>query len=1027
MTEKIIAEDIQSIAKLLKRGGFLVDLEDDKTIQVSSGDSVVKLKYANGMIHISDGEVLDRLSVLKVLTGNPSWVDVLFIAAFERATEKLIHKRDPQATVSITKKSNNKFVIKYEDQPIITIQPDASFVTISGVSNEWDNEIPTIISTIDDELPIYFWTIPVEWTVNATPIIDPDLDMIPEEVEGIDWIDYVREYIASSPTLLSIMEKLINSFFKQGGWLEQFARERGIPYQERTSQIKMAKQVLHTLLSNDKKLIVEAPTGTGKTFAYLVPVYIIAWMIRRTIESQVASGLLNSAFLQIHYRVAISTHTITLQKQIYVKDLPVIEEIFKNNLMFTLSYALAMGRNNYICLRQTDEYLSSLEKSTKGKLRGINDEVIKRRQDFVSYVRSLIEEAKLEHGLVDELMNWLGDSYHDIFFDMKEHIQSDRKNTLKDKCPFKEQCFYYNNKEKWQSANILIMNHYLLTLALGLKPAYFKTICGIIVDEGHHFPEVVRQQRGRIDFSISGIIHSVEKRMKRFHEIKDWLKGQGIPYRLKFLQGMAIIGKEVHDEYLKKLDVAEKKVSELKLIIEKISESDADQIMHSAKMLDNEGKIKNNKSSLYIPIKPIGIIEENFRFLNETDIIRIIKNLHDVLNKLKAGIQNVEHAMGNLIDVLLHGYEKVWLDLPSNEAGSLREYIKTLEESVSEFFSAYITSIKEFIDKLQDAIEVIQGFASEEDCSKYAYWIEIRRDKRSKQKRKYVIKLQKQAVFSGDLCRELITSATFPFVFTSATMTTLGSFNFFLSSAGLREFVDNIIMEKLPPAFDYESQMKILVPVDAPNVKTEPRKNLKKDDDYIEYLVNHLGRWLVASKGQALVLFTSVDMMRLVYERVKDYVYNKGIDIYIQDNGMSRDMLLKTFKQNRHSVLFATKTFWEGIDIQGDSLQLLVITRIPFPNPSDINEKALEKCFNQQEISKFMEYDLPMAGMLLQQAVGRLIRSETDSGIVIITDSRIIDERKRYSYALQRSLPVPVEPVLSQKIEQLLKKTIRRD
>ncbi len=1017
MAFEFVDWEISKISDYLADKGLSVKSVEDSNIKINSYDNEVIVKRGSNTLHISEGRILDKISVLKVLTGNPSWIDDGFITAFQKSTEKLIKARDPQANIYVEKKSNRKFILTYEDQPIIVIKPDDSFIVVSGVSNEWDTEILNILSNIEEELPLFFFNIPFEWTVLAQPIIDPELWTVEMEDADTDPMQLVIDYIASSPTLQDLMNQIIDLFFRQGGWLEQYAIKRGIPYQERESQIKMAKQVLDTLLKSQQKLIIEAPTGTGKTFAYLVPVYVLAWIINRTIQSHVALGLIDNVFNQLNYRIAISTHTITLQKQIYSKDLPVIDEIFKNKLMFSLSYAIAMGRNNYVCLRQTHEYLDSLENSTKGKLTGIDEEVIQRKKSFVALVRNIIEERGLEHGFIDELKNLLWDNYEDLFFDMQDNIQSDSKNTLKDQCPFREQCFYYTNKEKWQNANILIMNHYLLAFALDLFPSYFKNIYGIIVDEGHHFPEVVRKQKGEVDFSISGIVRSLEKKMKRFQEIRDWLKGQGIPYRLKFLQNMSFIGKHVYDKYAKKLEEVNKKIISLKMTIDNISES---RIMPVVDIMVDS---KKQKDTFVIPIKPIDAIGNYISHISLDDIKNILINVEAILSDLKVVVQNVRNAMGHLTDILLKGYEKALYDIPSNESESLRKYIEILDKSIDDQFSSYEMTIQSFIDNLRNAQQIIEGEKSDEDCSKFAYWIELRRDKRSKRKNKYNIKLQKQAVFSGDLCRETISGTLMPFVFTSATMTTLDKFDFFMSSAGLDPFTDTITTEKLPPAFDYESQMEILVPIDAPNVK----KNVKQADEYINFLVNNLKKWLVASQGQALVLFTSISMMRTVYEQVKDYLLSRGIEVYMQDNGMSRDMLLKTFKQKRFSVLFATKTFWEGIDVQGDSLQLLIITRLPFPNPSDINEVALAKCLSKQGKDKFIEYDLPVAGMLLRQAVGRLIRSETDSGIVIITDKRITNTNKPYSELLRQTLPTQITSLRSDEIAKRLADKINRD
>ncbi|NPA35053.1 MAG: ATP-dependent DNA helicase [Chlorobi bacterium] len=1004
---------IDELKNHIALNGYSIIDQDPNNLRVSVDNNIVLIEQTDGLLHIRGKDPLSKLSILKTITGNPHWVDKTFLEALQRTAEQMIKSNDPNAIIELEKRAEEEYVLRYDATPIISVKTDSQFLIITGNSPEWDNQIPNLISAIENQLPELFWILPPEWTVVADPMVY-DEDWATPEAHEIEPFEYAMTYIANSQAIINVLNRVIQRFFEKGGWLDKLAQKHNIIYRERQAQSKMAHLVLNTLLKSNKKLVVEAPTGTGKTFAYLVPIYALSWAMDRTIQTHITLNKIPEHFSLVRYRTAVSTYTITLQKQIYAKDLPAIREIFREQLMFDASYSIAMGRNNYICRRQTMEYLSSLQQSISQIIQGTTDEeVIKRKQKFITYIRALVEEGQLDLGTIDELRDAIGEEYDDLFRDLQESIRSDIHNTLKKQCPFHEKCFYYQNKEKWHNADVLVMNHSLLTLALKLKPSYFNTINGIIVDEAHHLPEVIRDQLGRIDLSIYGIRHSVKRRLKRLRDIQDWLKGQAIPHKLQFLRNMSLIGNEIYGDYTKQLQEVYKKTTNLEMLIEKVLSHKTHQIVHHL-----IGKKGSNNGTLIIPIQPIVSVSNSSNF---NDSLTKVK---EVLSDIEIGVRNVADSIEELMRVVRDGYEKAMWNAPSGtEMNSLKNYIDVLAKSFKVFFSGYEESIADFIKQIDKALQKEDN--GDAECVDFAYWIEIKRDNRYKGKNKYIVKLEKQAVSPEKLSSELLGSTLAPIVFTSATLTTLGSFDFFLSMLGLNN-TTQVETHKLPPVFDYESQMEIFVPEDIPDVPKNDH-NVKKANKYIDTLSKVLIEWLGASRGQALVLFTSNTMMRHVYERVEPEMRKKNIKIYMQDDGMSRDTLLKTFKTERYSVLFATKTFWEGIDVQGLSLQLLVITRLPFSNPTDLTEQALDICFRQENKNKFDYYDLPIAGMKLKQAVGRLIRSETDSGIIIITDTRLLPGRRRYSKLLADSLPVEVKPLTTKEITSRIIEKIKRD
>ena len=155
--------------------------------------------------------------------------------------------------------------------------------------------------------------------------------------------------------------------------------------------------------------------------------------------------------------------------------------------------------------------------------------------------------------------------------------------------------------------------------------------------------------------------------------------------------------------------------------------------------------------------------------------------------------------------------------------------------------------------------------------------------------------------------------------------------------------------------------------------------------------------------GKAFVLFTSYRMMDEVYEVVADYLDGLGIASFKQGGEFSRSQMLDVFRQDTNSVLFGTSSFWEGVDVQGESLSNVIITKLPFEVPTHPVMEAKIKQIEERGGNSFMEFSLPEAILRLKQGFGRLIRAKSDTGIVVILDPRVT--AKSYGKQFLASLP----------------------
>ncbi|MEE8110079.1 MAG: ATP-dependent DNA helicase, partial [bacterium] len=209
-------------------------------------------------------------------------------------------------------------------------------------------------------------------------------------------------------------------------------------------------------------------------------------------------------------------------------------------------------------------------------------------------------------------------------------------------------------------------------------------------------------------------------------------------------------------------------------------------------------------------------------------------------------------------------------------------------------------------------------------------------------------------------------------VLTSATLSTGQSFDYIRGRLGL-DAVGEII---LPSPFDHERQAVLFVPKRLPNPNT---------DEWVDALCPLVETFLELCEGRAFVLFTSYRNMRTVHGRLKDRIPHR---VLIQGES-SRALLLDEFRRDPSSVLFATASFWQGVDVQGDALSCVIIDKLPFPSPADPLVEARSEAIEAEGEDAFLTYQVPKAVLALKQGLGRLIRSREDRGLLAVLDSRL--------------------------------------
>ncbi len=248
---------------------------------------------------------------------------------------------------------------------------------------------------------------------------------------------------------------------------------------------------------------------------------------------------------------------------------------------------------------------------------------------------------------------------------------------------------------------------------------------------------------------------------------------------------------------------------------------------------------------------------------------------------------------------------------------------------------------------------------------------------------------------SGPL-REHLYDTLDTLVLTSATLSTDGNFNYVRSRLGLRDDLLEGIHES---HFDFQAQTLMYVPRDLP---------LPSESDFADRAAERIQEILKISKGRALVLFTSYQNLNRVHQHLSsDLPY-----ALFRQGQAPKSILLERFTRDVHSVLLATGSFWQGIDVPGETLSCLIVDKLPFDSPGDPLVAARIEAIRKRGENPFMDYQLPAAIIALKQGLGRLIRSSTDFGILAILDARIVTAR--YGGQFLHSLPaMPVKHDLS--------------
>lgn len=267
------------------------------------------------------------------------------------------------------------------------------------------------------------------------------------------------------------------------------------------------------------------------------------------------------------------------------------------------------------------------------------------------------------------------------------------------------------------------------------------------------------------------------------------------------------------------------------------------------------------------------------------------------------------------------------------------------------------------------------------------YWIE------QFGRKKQHIKLVCAPVDVGPMLRAELFEQVGTVVLASATLAVgKQSFDFIRTRLGLTQGNE----KKLGSPFNFREQARLILPAEMPDPTEQPAQ-------FEQAVCERIKKYVLQTEGRAFVLFTSYKMLNACAERLTPWLAQQKLSLYSQGDGTPRSLLLERFRNDARAVLFGAESFWQGVDVPGDALQNVIITKLPFSVPDHPLLEARLDAIRVRGGNPFMDYQVPEAVIKLKQGFGRLIRRQSDTGQVVILDPRV--RTKRYGRMFLESLP----------------------
>ncbi len=532
------------------------------------------------------------------------------------------------------------------------------------------------------------------------------------------------------------------------------------------------------------------------------------------------------------------------------------------------------------------------------------------------------------------------------------------------RCPEFNRCFFYKARRDAAAARLLVVNHALLLADIALRResgydsvAILPPFNRLIIDEAHHLEEAAT---GALSVRISraGL-------MRQLARLAPSGNRAGI---LSVLNSK--IAKELPEEF-------DGLYQELSSLIE-------------AALLPQTHQVA-------------GAVERELDWLSQVMVQELLAGDDQRGGELKRRITPEVRTtpFWQELETRLKGLAEQLQEL-ADGLGALDRAAAKLPDTVRQPVEGLLTDAAGIGTRLVAITEELAWFCNDDPDS--CRWLEVRQTSRGSAATICVAPLDVSSTIKTTLLDPIPTV-----VLTSATLTVGGSFGYLRRRTGLDLLEPERLQElSLASPFDYAEQALVGIPRDLPDPTSSA---------FRQPLIDAILRSVTISRGGAFVLFTSFELLRQAHSALRSALEQQGLTVLRQGEGGGRHQLLARFRKEQHAVLFGTDSFWEGVDVKGDALRLVVIARLPFQVPTEPIQQARAERITALGGDPFREMSVPQAVLKLRQGFGRLIRSRTDRGAVLILDSRTVT--KNYGSRFRKSLPqeaqlvAPLEEILA--------------
>jgi len=537
-------------------------------------------------------------------------------------------------------------------------------------------------------------------------------------------------------------------------------------------------------------------------------------------------------------------------------------------------------------------------------------------------------------------------------FSVWEKVACESDNCTRIRCDHYNKCFFYNARREAASADLLIVNHHLLFSDVAVRgdtgryneAAILPPYANVILDEAHNVEDVATDYFGT-QIAKLGLL----RLLARFYSLRERekVKEKGLlPHLLARLQSLE-----------KKIEPGT--YSKIYGHVQNRMITQRENLVHTA------AQTFDDLAAWLCSTAETGA-EQKVRFTPK------VRERPEWKGMVLPAVQNLIREMGEFHQQLL----------------LLEGWLESLDEAAADSLLSLTVELNALIDRLESAAATLGEIFGDADGSRVR-WIEMTPSRMGQR-----ITLKQAPVNVAELMRERLFDKLQTVVLTSATLTTESRFDYVKGRLGLDQVKATRLLEcVLTSSFDYSRQVILGIPQDIP---------LPNDGNFAAELGRLVLESIRISEGRALVLFTSYALLRRIHQELAATLESAGIRALVQGEG-PRHRLTGAFKQDKTSVLFATDSFWEGVDVVGEALENVILTKLPFSVPKEPVVEARVEAIEQAGGNPFLEYSVPQAVIKFKQGFGRLIRSRTDRGSIMIFDRRVVD--KTYGKVFLRSLP----------------------